>query len=214
MYIHESKSAWKIIATVLCLLFPLQVAIGRSEGPPPPSVTDLATQQKHITEGIQGNGSYETVCRNPRNYFPFIQTPEGQAILNAELAKLGSDTWRDTFSLLREALIAFVALRGDEDWYQRFSKYCEDKDNDILGRGSIVTAVGEARTERSKRFVSEQLEVAYAEAIEAASPEWHQRNGRESEGVGGAEATAGAGRFPYKCHRCRSGRTEESTAEV
>ena len=156
------------IGCVLIALFIAEIASGNSTGPLPPRVTDIATQRKHITEGLRGNGACETVCRYPRNYFPFIQTPEGQVLLNKELTKQLTDgNWWESKSHIGTAIVAFVALRGDEDWYVRFSTLCATMRDNPVGRESIVDAVGAARTERAKRFVSEQLDIAYAEAIES-----------------------------------------------
>lgn len=170
MDILNLNSRWKEIAWIWVACIFTEIASGNSTAPPPPSIKDIATQREHVLGGLNGNVFGDTVCRYPRNYFPFIQTPEGQELLNKELAKLGPDNWRQVRSPLREALVAFVALRGDEDWYRRFSAYCAIEDNPV--RESIVESVGFARTERAKRFVIEQIDVAYAEAIKAAHGPW------------------------------------------
>lgn len=172
MYKFKLKVSWEKWTGILVAFLIPTLACGNSTAPLPPNVKDIATQREHILSAISGSGDRDTVARYPRNYFPYIQTAEGQALLDIELSKrLAGGNWRDGHSNLGPALIAFVALRGDEDWYERYSAFCEsNKEN--LPRQSVITAVGFARTERAKRFVSEQLDIAYAEAIAAAHGPW------------------------------------------
>ena len=155
-----------------CIALSIQyTADANPTGPMPAKVTDIETQREHVTGGLRGNSSDWTISRHPRNYFPFIQTAEGQELLDQTLARIGGDNWLYGGKCsCPEALAAFLAMRGDEKWFLRFADYTRKSDNSM--RREIVTGVGFARTERAKQFLFEQLDIAYKEAIEEAHGQW------------------------------------------